>query len=33
VTAEDVQRVARRYLHPEKLITVVVGALKKIGEK
>jgi zinc protease len=33
VTAEDVQRVANRYLHPEKLITVVVGALKKIGEK
>jgi zinc protease len=33
VTAEEVQRVARRYLHPEKLITVVVGALKKIGEK
>jgi zinc protease len=33
VTAEDVQRVARQYLHPEKLITVIVGALKKIADK
>jgi zinc protease len=33
VSAEDVQRVAKQYLHPDKLITVIVGALKKIGEK
>jgi zinc protease len=33
VAAEDVQRVARQYLHPEKLITVIVGALKKIADK
>jgi zinc protease len=33
VTREDVQRVAKRYLHPEKLITVIVGNLKRIGEK
>jgi zinc protease len=32
VTREDVERVARQYLHPEKLITVVVGNQKKIGE-
>ena len=32
VTREDVERVARQYLHPEKLITVVVGDQKKIGE-
>ena len=31
VTREDVQRVAREYLHPEKLIIVVVGNQKKIG--
>ena len=33
VTREDVQRVAKAYLHPEKLITVVVGNQKKAGEK
>ncbi|MGH7798906.1 MAG: M16 family metallopeptidase [Candidatus Binatia bacterium] len=33
VTREDVQRAAKQYLHPEKLITVVVGNLKKVGEK
>jgi zinc protease len=32
VTREDIERVARQYLHPEKLITVVVGDQKKIGE-
>jgi zinc protease len=31
VTREDVQSVAREYLHPEKLIIVVVGNQKKIG--
>ena len=30
VSRADVQRVARQYLHPEKLITVVVGDQKKI---
>jgi zinc protease len=33
VTREDVQRVAKQYLQPEKLITVIVGNLKKVGEK
>jgi zinc protease len=33
VTREDVERVAKKYLHPEKLITVVVGNQKKAGEK
>ena len=32
VTREDVLRVAKRYLQPEKLITVVVGNQNKIGE-
>ena len=33
VTREDVERVAKQYLQPEKLIIVVVGNQKKIGEK
>ncbi len=32
VTREDVLRVAKRYLQPEKFITVVVGNQNKIGE-
>ena len=32
VTREDVLRAAKRYLQPEKLITVVVGNQNKIGE-
>jgi zinc protease len=32
VTSADVLRVAKRYLHPEKLITVIVGNQKKIGQ-
>lgn len=33
VAREDVQRVAKQYLQPEQLITVIVGNLKKVGEK
>jgi len=33
VTGDDVQRAAKQYLQPERLITVMVGNLKKIGEK
>jgi zinc protease len=33
ITRDDVARVAGQYLQPEKLITVIVGNLKKIGEK
>ncbi len=33
VSGADVQRVARQYLLPEKLITVIVGNLKKLGDK
>lgn len=33
VTREDVFRVAKEYLHPEHLITVVVGDQQKIGGK
>jgi len=33
VTSADVLRVAREYLHPERLITVVVGNQKKISGK
>ncbi len=33
VTGDDVQRAAKQYLQPERLITVIVGNLKKIGEK
>jgi zinc protease len=33
VTREDVQRVAKEYLHPDKIITVVVGNQKKMGER
>jgi zinc protease len=33
VTREEVQRVAKQYLEPEKLITVIVGNQQKIGEK
>lgn len=31
ITRDDVARAARQYLQPEKLITVIVGNLKKIG--
>jgi zinc protease len=31
VTAEDVQRVAREYLHPDRAVVVVVGDVSKIG--
>jgi len=33
VTREDVQRVAKQYLQPEKLITIIVGNQKKVGDK
>jgi zinc protease len=33
VNGEEVLRVAKKYLHPEMLITVIVGNLKKIAEK
>lgn len=33
VTPEEVERVARRYLRPDKLITVIVGNRKKIGDE
>ncbi len=33
VTREDIQRVAKHYLQPEKLITIIVGNHKKIGVK
>ncbi|HZH81983.1 MAG TPA: pitrilysin family protein [Phototrophicaceae bacterium] len=33
VNGEDVLRVAKQYLHPEMLITVIVGNPKKIAEK
>ena len=33
VSREEVQRVAKQYLEPEKLITVIVGNQEKIGEK
>lgn len=33
VTREDVARVAREYLHPEQLITVIVGNQKKMEAK
>jgi len=33
VTREDVLRVARQYLQPDKLTTVIVGNLQKIAEK
>ncbi|HXG52110.1 MAG TPA: pitrilysin family protein [candidate division Zixibacteria bacterium] len=32
VSREDVLRVAQKYLHPDKLITVIVGDAKKIGD-
>jgi len=33
ISGADVQRVAKQYLQPEKLITVTVGNQQKIGEK
>jgi len=33
ITRDDVARAARQYLQPEKLITVIVGNLQKIGDK
>jgi zinc protease len=33
VTPEDVERVAKRYLQPDRLVTIIVGSQKKIGEK
>jgi len=33
VSKDDVLRVAKRYLYPDKLITVIVGNLKKISDK
>lgn len=33
VSREEVARVARQYLHPDEFITVVVGDVKKAGEK
>ena len=33
VSRDDVQRVAKQFLQPEKLITVVVGNQKKIAAK
>jgi zinc protease len=33
VSRADVQRVAKQYLQPEKLITVIVGNQRKLGEK
>jgi zinc protease len=33
VTQEDVQRVARQYLHPDALLEVVVAKLDQVGEK
>ncbi|HET8564224.1 MAG TPA: pitrilysin family protein [Candidatus Binatia bacterium] len=32
VSKEDVLRVAKRYLYPDKLLTVIVGNLKKMGD-
>jgi zinc protease len=33
VSRADVQRVAKQYLYPDKLITVIVGNQKELGEK
>jgi zinc protease len=33
VNRQEILRVAKQYLHPEMLITVIVGNLKKIAEK
>jgi zinc protease len=33
VSRADVQRVAKQYLYPDKLITVIVGNQQKLGEK
>jgi len=33
VTRDDVLRVAKEYLHPGRLITVIVGNQRKIGDR
>ncbi len=33
VTPEDIERVAKRYLQPDRLVTVIVGNQKQIGDK
>jgi zinc protease len=33
VTRPDIQRVAKLYLQPDKIVTVIVGHQRKIGDK